>query len=145
MKKMELISKVANIVSVSYNESVPEHLKEVFQIVGSFMMQMYFVVAVNRSSMQEIFDKICNSSITTLAALIDEVERLTQAGKLTVELSRSASSSPMVAVATSQQVCFNWQRSQSCLRGNNCPYSHEGGASQPINKVYNGWCTSASR
>ena len=107
MKKMELISKVANIVSVSYNESVPEHLKEVFQIVGRFMMQMYFVVAVNRSSMQEIFDKICNSSITTLAALIDEVERLTQAGKLTVELSRSASSSAMVAVADRKSTRLN--------------------------------------
>ena len=135
----QLVALKENVAALSLTIQGPDgsvhgalHPKEVFQIVGSFMMQMYFVDAVNRSSMQEIFDKIRNSSITTLAALIDEVERLTQAGKLTVELSRSASSSAMVAVATSQQVCFNWQRSQSCHRGNNCPYSHEGGASQPV-------------
>jgi len=64
--------------------------------VGSFMMKMSFVDAVNRAAMQEIFEKIRNSSISTLSSLIDEVERLTQAGRLTPEPSRSVSSSAMV-------------------------------------------------
>ena len=105
---------------------------EVFQLVGSFMMKMSFVDAVNRAAMQEIFEKIRNSSISTLSSLIDEVERLTQAGRLTPEPSRSVSSSAMVAVTEPQNICFNWQRAQSCYRGAGCPYRHEGGAQQPV-------------